>query len=363
MSTKEKKSIGHKIGVSILFIILLANLFAIALLWACCATSQLVPTVHPNLALAGLLFPGFLLLVIVFIPIWLVLKKRWIAVPILGLLACWSYIMDYCPINLKHEVPEDALRLVTWNINFMGQWEANRDSVEKECIEFLRSIDADIICLQELTATDEDFLTFVEEKKEQGFVMDSYKNLVVLSRLPILKQEAIEYESENNGSACFYLQDPDGDTLLLVNNHLESNRLHNDTKEEYVGSLDNKDYDRLNETGHTIGSMVRASTVVRAPQTDSLVAFVKRNEGRNIIMCGDFNDTPISYTYQQVNKVLKNAFRESGQGIGLSYNKRGFWVRIDHVFVSQKLKTYQTHIDRSTDLSDHYPLVTWIDKQ
>lgn len=357
------KNIGRKIGVGIIRIILLINLFAIVLLWACCATTHIVPAEHPTLALAGLLFPVFTLFLLIFIPIWLVLKKRWTLVPIAGLLVCSSYIMDYCPLNIQSDAPNDALKLVTWNINYMSQWGENKDSISECCIEYLRYADADIICLQEMEPTNQTFTELVEDLKGEGYTMDSEKNLVILSRLSILKKEKIEYESESNGSVCFYLQKENGDTLLLVNNHLESNRLHSETKDEYVESLDDKDYSKLNVSGHTIGSMVRSSTVIRGPQADSLVAFAEKNAGKDIVMCGDFNDTPISYVYQQVNSVLKSAFRESGQGIGISYNQRGFWVRIDHVFVSQNLKTYNTHIDSSNDLSDHYPLVTWIGKE
>lgn len=359
----KAKTIGRKIGIGILRIILLINLIAIAMLWACCATTQVVPADHPNLALAGLLFPAFLLFVLIFIPIWLVLKKRWTVVPVVGLLGCSPFILDYCPLNIQHDAPDDALKIVTWNINYMAQWTEDREYCQEMCIDYLRTSDADIICLQEMEPSKQCFVDLVDELKEQGYTMDNSKNLVILSRLPILKQEPIEYESEGNSSTCFYLQKEDGDTLMLVNNHLESNRLQSDTKDEYVESLDEKDYDRLNLSGHAIGSHVRASTIIRGPQADSLVAFAKRNEGKDIVLCGDFNDTPISYVYQQVNKVLKNAFRESGQGIGLSYNQRGFWVRIDHVFVSHGLKTYHTHIDRSIDASDHYPLVTWIVKE
>lgn len=359
----KAKTIGRKIGVGILRLILLGNLVAIALLWACCATTQIVPAEHPTLALTGLLFPGFLLLVLVFIPIWLVLKKRWVLVPILGIAACYPYVMDYCPVNFSQEVPEGALKVVTWNCNYMSQWDANRDSLQNIGCEYLQQIDADIICLQEMSEGSQRFMTFADEMKQQGFYVESNKGGIIISRFPILKQEAVEYESASNGSACFYLQQDNGDTLLLVNNHLESNHLEMDAKTEYVESLDDKDYDRLNLSGHTIGAKVRTSTVIRGPQADSLAMLVQRNEDKNIVMCGDYNDTPISYVYQKINSTLKNAFRESGRGIGISYNQRGFWVRIDHIFVSQNIKTYHTYIDSSIDISDHYPLITWIEIQ
>ena len=35
-----------------------------------------------------------------------------------------------------------------------------------------------------------------------------------------------------------------------------------------------------------------------------------------IIICGDFNDTPVSYAYQQLGDNMIDAFLESGNGIG-----------------------------------------------
>lgn len=46
----------------------------------------------------------------------------------------------------------------------------------------------------------------------------------VLSRFPIVKKQLISH-SECNGLAAFYLEMPKNDTLIVVNVHLESQRL------------------------------------------------------------------------------------------------------------------------------------------
>jgi endonuclease/exonuclease/phosphatase family metal-dependent hydrolase len=75
-----------------------------------------------------------------------------------------------------------------------------------------------------------------------------------------------------------------------------------------------------------------------------------------VIVCGDFNDTPFSYTYNELAKELKNAFVEAGSGIGATYNGPLPFLRIDNQFHSEELKAagYETHYEMG--LSDHFPI-------
>ena len=76
-----------------------------------------------------------------------------------------------------------------------------------------------------------------------------------------------------------------------------------------------------------------------------------------IVAMGDFNDTPISYTRHALAQRLTDCFKQSGRGIGLSYNQKGFWVRIDHILCSSHFTPYNCEIDSKIDFSDHYPVV------
>ena len=108
---------------------------------------------------------------------------------------------------------------------------------------------------------------------------------------------------------------------------------------------------------------ISTANVIRATQTDSLYLALGHHENTRIVMCGDFNDTPISYTYQKLLKRLKNTFRESGIGVGRSFNEKGFFVRIDHIFVSHDWTSHKTCILSQIKLSDHYPIVTYLTKK
>ena len=105
------------------------------------------------------------------------------------------------------------------------------------------------------------------------------------------------------------------------------------------------------------------AAVMRSTQTAMLDSVIRSHEGESIILCGDFNETPISYSYQKMKHRLKSCFRESGLGLGFSYNNPGFWVRIDHIFTSDDWMSTNTHIVRTFRCSDHYPVVTTLHKR
>jgi endonuclease/exonuclease/phosphatase family metal-dependent hydrolase len=57
---------------------------------------------------------------------------------------------------------------------------------------------------------------------------------------------------------------------------------------------------------------------------------------------------------------LKDAFVESGNGLGISYNQHRMFFRIDHILLSKNLKAYNCTVDNSIDASDHYPIWCYI---
>ena len=79
-----------------------------------------------------------------------------------------------------------------------------------------------------------------------------------------------------------------------------------------------------------------------------------QNSPYPIILCGDFNDTPLSYAYYTISKNLKDAFKESGKGIGQSFVKIPA-LRIDYILHNERFNSYN-YIKYKKKLSDHYAL-------
>jgi endonuclease/exonuclease/phosphatase family metal-dependent hydrolase len=95
--------------------------------------------------------------------------------------------------------------------------------------------------------------------------------------------------------------------------------------------------------------------IKRARQVDILSDHIK-NSPYPCMVCGDFNDTPVSYTYQKLKGKLKDAYLESGAGIGNTYFGSFPSFRIDYILHSRALTTlnFQT---KKIQLSDHYPII------
>jgi endonuclease/exonuclease/phosphatase (EEP) superfamily protein YafD len=108
---------------------------------------------------------------------------------------------------------------------------------------------------------------------------------------------------------------------------------------------------------------------VRAPQADGVAAYVDSllhspsSHCRSIILCGDFNDGPVSYAHRVVGQQLADCFRESGNGPAITYHANAFYVRIDHIFCSDDWVPIECYVERKIDFSDHFPLVCRLKKR
>lgn len=332
-----------------------ANVLTVLLLWASCACTWISPSVVPQQTVITLAFPIFLTANLAFVFFWLICKARFAVLPVLGTLVVGGYVMDYCPLHCQEDTPNDSsILLVSHNIGTMTGEEKHLAFVQ-----YVKETDADILCLQEVDPTLLTRKAFVAMLDSMGYGKMQKDNRCILSKFPFAGgAESLAYTSTTgNGSmVCRLLCGPD--TLLIVNNHLESYGLTDEEKGRYKKAIKHPESDETSGTVLTLARRISNTAQIRGAQADSLCAFIDSHAGESMIVCGDFNDTPISYVYQQIGKRLDCAWRNSGQGIGLSYNQMGFFVRIDHIFHSSDWTSHNTRIDNKMVLSDHYPLHT-----
>jgi endonuclease/exonuclease/phosphatase (EEP) superfamily protein YafD len=96
---------------------------------------------------------------------------------------------------------------------------------------------------------------------------------------------------------------------------------------------------------------LRSAFEKRADQARRVVEHLKTSP-YPVIVCGDFNDTPMSYTYNQFQLLLLDAFRQSGLGLGSTYVGKLPAGRIDYLFYSAMLSVSHFKIQKQTR-SDH----------
>jgi len=318
------------------------------------------------LSTVGMAFPVFLLINLLFLFFWLVFHWRKMWIPILGYLLAYLPISIYLPLNPISDIPDDALKIVSYNVCAYGgnyKYDNGLDYV----VDYLHRQDADIVCIQE------------DVNGKSGDVMKEYgkyfayndtvmlvnspiaKNAVgIHTRFPILKHERIAYESKANGSAAWWLR-VGNDTVIVINNHFESFHLSPTDRRQYRQILHgNISKDSVRTESKILLVKLADANAKRAVQVRAVQRFIEDHRSYPIIVCGDFNDNPISYTHYVMQQSLTDCFAEAGRGIGLSYNQKAFSFRIDHFFCSEHFEPVHCKVDSRMDASDHNPLICWL---
>ncbi len=334
-----------------------ANLATLLLMWAVCMSTYIDPVQHPRISQAGLLFPIFLCINLAFILVWLLVSKRWLLLPLLGLASCWSYIRDYCPLNLNHDHTGNSVLVLSYNVASLVATPSETSDGYK-AVDYIAASGADIICLQECPGGGTVFNSLKHKMDSLGYHMKHDMSMCIISRWPFVGDVVYRTGGAYGNGSLAWSVCMEGDTILVINNHLQSNGISNEEKNVYAGAIDSYDKDKMKTSGKLLFSRLTQAASKRAVQTDSVCRVIGRHSGQRIIAAGDLNDTPISYTYQSISRHLSCAYRESGNGLGFSFTGKGFPVRIDHIFVSNHWQIGSTYVDSSIRASDHLPILT-----
>lgn len=351
-----------------------ANVLTVIVMLIVGYSDNLSPEAYPYFACLGMVFPFVALVNLLFIPVWVFLSWRRLLIPFIGFLLAYPPLRTYMPLHGQTAPPEGAIRIVSYNVCGYGgnyKYEHALDSI----LCYLKAQQADIVCTQEDQPTKwydtlkryEDYFPYNDTTRvsTNGLV----NSVGIHTRFPILFKEVINYESPSNGSVAYYLE-INGDTVIVINNHLEQTHLSTDDRSRYTEMIEN----RLNrdvihddekrdtvkaETRDLLGKLTLGMQI-RARHVETIHQYIEDHSRYPIISCGDFNDTPISYARHMMAKGMTDCFVETGRGLGLSFNRKGFNFRIDHLMCSSHFEPFQCEIDNKMDVSDHYPLLCWL---
>ena len=334
----------------------------------------LCPRTWSWLSLAGYAFPLFLAATLFELALCVFIKKRLLVIPFIGLLLAYQPVTLYCPVNTPKEAPEDAIKFVSFNTYNWSKGEYGKDDVGQRnpIVEYLQTCEADIICLQEAPLYEKVKKDIDELLTPRLPYTDTVRNergcsVTIISRFPIVKKQLIQYETIGNVSGAFWL-DINGREVMVVVNHLQTMGFSMDERKAFGDMMHGKqdDTDEIKSTSRTIIGKILDASRTRSWQAEAVAQLVRENSDKPIIVCGDFNDIPQSYTYHTISKPgtgkdgndieLTDCYRASGFGPGFSYGHFGMKVRIDNILCSKHFTPYECSIDQSNDFSDHYPI-------
>lgn len=320
------------------------------------------PVNFPLIACLGMIFPFFIIINLLFLVAWLFIKWRKALIPLAALIICYPSIHTYFPMHGSSKIPEGCIKVVSFNVcGYVGNhdYTACFDSV----YHYLKTQKADIVCLQEDMCPQKERLDSLFPYNDTVHVCNkpSMINAVgIHTRFPVLKHEIIKMPSESNGAVAFYLK-VGPETVIVVNCHLESFHLSPVDKKNYKDVLKGDMSGKAAEAEtRSLVKKVSVAMAKRAPQAEAVHRYIEAHRSYPIIVCGDFNDTPISYCRRVIAKGLIDCYVSTGTGSGVSYNQKGFRFRIDHIMCSDHFRPYRCKVDDSTQSSDHYPVVCWL---
>lgn len=284
-------------------------------------------------------------------------------ISLLGFVVSYSSVRTYWPLNISRDVPPGSIKVMSYNVHNFASDNAP-EGHDNPILEYIINSDADIVCLQEAVITD----NLRDAVKDVYNYVDSVRSknggdcLVLLSKYPIKSSERIEYESKNNVSAAFRVV-VDEEIVTVINNHFETSGLSLADRAGFKDMVKGKaGSDTVRAESKRLAVKLGESAKIRAPQAEAVAEYVRKS-GDNVILCGDFNDNPISYTHRTLARELTDCYVESGNGPGISYHHNAIFVRIDNIMCSKLWQPYKCKVDRSIGYSDHYPIYCWLKKR
>ncbi|MDR2955320.1 MAG: endonuclease/exonuclease/phosphatase family protein [Prevotella sp.] len=367
--------LSKKVGKYIKYTVFATNIFAIILLLLSILAWTVLPSKITFIAYLGLGFPFVFFLNVCYLILWLVFWRwRYALVQLAVLACCWSPITTSFPIHFKtKELPENSIKILSYNVRSFN-WQRGENKKKNPIFDYVVNSNADIVCFQEFAAgkkTRHDGIVSEEELKEImkdypyysiieiGKSKSSHKyGLACYSKYPILNSTKVPIESSYNGSAILTLEIQDRKVSLVIN-HLESNGLTSEDRKLYRDFLRTRDRESFDDMAHSLQNKLGAAYNIREDQANVIRKFIDEQETDATIVCGDFNDAPISYTYHTIRGNLVDAFANTGFGYGMTYHENYFFVRIDFIMHSAAFQSYNCTVDR-VKYSDHFPIWTYL---
>ena len=345
----------------------IASRFLLLIAAGLLAMSYLSVLVNPVkawfLTIFGLLFVPFFLLNL-FLLVWaLVRRSRAFAIPLIALLPSLWFLGGFVRFGGDEtETDDGGIGMMSYNVGRFSPQPRRGIPTRSACLDsvasYIMSGDMDIICLQEFYVPYPETVKQEIERHFHGYEpvyymysseMGMYGN-VILSRLPVMGKGAVEFDESSNLAIYADILTSEG-IRRIYNCHLESYSL---SFTALVKSLRRDYHSAIQETGRKM----RASITRRPAQVARVLEDIARSPVPSMV-CGDLNDSPVSYTYYHLQRGRRDSFRDAGRGMGASYSILWPLLRIDYIFYPGDMRASEHRTVRK-HWSDHYPIITRI---
>lgn len=364
-SEKRTRGFFGKVMVFVLALLAFVGLVAMVL---SVANAFINPQRFIWTTLFGLAFWVIFIFNVVVFLLLLMQWSRWVWISVLALIIAIPGFNKSFSYGKKVEA-DNSIRVMSYNIhNFRHvNGETDREQFAYQIINKVREQNPDILCVQEFFGTYKSGVTrqkciaLFSESIEMPYVYYNRKNNyggnVIFSKYPVTKvSEDTGFGQEHTYGVMVSVDAGDKGHFYVANVHLLSYRITDDEIDILMSSSDHKD--DINPVGKTVLQKLGFAFQRRSEELEQVLQGMPKVDAP-VIVCGDFNEPPLSYNYRQMQKAgFTDTFTKVGRGIKPTYAGKLPLLRIDYIWANDKITPLNFKRCRYK-ASDHYPV--WLD--
>lgn len=335
----------------IVFALTIVNGFFIILAGVCQFIS---PERFVMLQYFGISFPIFFLLNLLFIFYWWFQSKLALIIPLCLLIFSLFLASKYLQFTREKPKAQNALRIGTLNAQLFGNHQ-KRNFIDS-AVRIVNEENLDVFCIQEFfvpTNLEENLIGFksrIHAKYYKYFPLFKDKNygMVIFSKYRIINTGEISFDEVTGNMAGYVDLKREKDTIRVFNLHLQSFRFK---RQDYAFVEGKNSNNTTFSSSKNILKRMNLAYIKRSRQADIVAEHIKKSPFP-VLVLGDFNDVPLSYTYNIICGQLMDAFRVAGNGLEKTYTGPFPSFRIDYILYSNLFNciSYKSH---SRIPSDH----------
>lgn len=374
----KKKS--NKLKIIGKFLLIVVTIVSFLALFFSLLAQITPPSFSRTITYCGLLFPYLLILNFVITIIWLIVDFTWALIPAVAILLNVNNIDKHFQFRGldKPEVCVNCLKVMSYNAKAFNIYQSNQKSLNRQVIHFLQNEKPDILCIQEYSYDAKGKTGFnsteailqamnIKDNERTHKVLLPFKNklgyefgMAIFSKYRIVGGGFVETSDSSSNKSMYVDIRYNGDTLRVYNIHMASMHLdstdYETGKAMWAGNYDST----FNNKAQKLTKKVFMAYVLRQQQAKTVHKHISECP-YPVILCGDFNDSPASFSYRKILHGLKDSYRSSGSGTGTTYVGGDFpSYRIDYIAHDKQFNDFQYTVCRDLTVSDHYPIYTYI---